>query len=256
MCRILSYLGPSRSADELLRSPPNSLEVQSYQPKEMTEALLNADGFGFAWYTPARPEPARYRSVLPIWSDDNLKSMAPHIRSRCLLANVRSATPGLAVHRANTQPFIRGNLAFVHNGLLGSFRQALMRPLRKTLSDASYAALEGNTDSEHIFALIADVNAASLAERVRCGMYAVSTIVEGLGERALLNVSVTDGVSIVSVRYAIRDDPPSLYLVEETPWGEGSLVCSEPMFQQDIHHPLRPGELVIQTAEGVVRESL
>ena len=256
MCRILTYLGPNRSADALLLEPEHSLVVQSYAPKEMDEALLNADGFGVAWYTEEKPEPALYRSTQPMWSDDNLTRMAPHLVSSCFVANIRSATPGLGVHLANTQPFVRGNLAFSHNGLLGTFRQAVMRPLRRTLTDASQAAIEGNTDSEHIFAAICDVEGMTLVDRVRRGIRAVATIVEGLGERALLNVSVSDGTAIVSARYAVRAEPGSLYVAEETPLGPGSMVCSEPVFSEGVFRPVDAGQMVIQTQQGVVQEAL
>ena len=45
MCRLLAYLGEPIPLEELIFKPEHSLVVQSYQPKELEFALLNADGF-------------------------------------------------------------------------------------------------------------------------------------------------------------------------------------------------------------------
>ncbi|MEJ2094057.1 MAG: class II glutamine amidotransferase, partial [Gammaproteobacteria bacterium] len=50
---------------------------QSWAPKEMAEAVLNADGFGFGWYSDIN-DPMIYLNTLPIWSDINLESLAGH----------------------------------------------------------------------------------------------------------------------------------------------------------------------------------
>ncbi|MCZ7680853.1 MAG: hypothetical protein M5U28_19575 [Sandaracinaceae bacterium] len=106
MCRIAAYAGPPRSLHDLWLAPEHSLVVQSYAPREMNGAILNADGFGMAWYTPAAREPALYRGVLPLWGDENVARMAPHLVSGCVVANVRSATPGMGVSAANVSPFM------------------------------------------------------------------------------------------------------------------------------------------------------
>ena len=46
MCRLLGYLGEPILLDAILYKPEHSLIVQSYDPREMTSGLLNADGFG------------------------------------------------------------------------------------------------------------------------------------------------------------------------------------------------------------------
>lgn len=46
MCRLLGYLGEPILLESILTQPKHSLIVQSYQPQEMQESLLNADGFG------------------------------------------------------------------------------------------------------------------------------------------------------------------------------------------------------------------
>lgn len=211
MCRIFAYLGPETALATLLLDPVHSLEVQSYRPREMATALMNADGFGVAWYTPRGEAPARYRSVLPMWADENFPELARALGSGCVLANVRSATPGVGFGVANTQPFVRGRWSFTHNGYLEGFRAGVMRPLRASLGDAGYGAMRGTSDSEHLFALFIDALDAGatpadalVAVRERCR--------ELLGDRAaLLSLAATDGDTLVALRSAIHADAPTLY---------------------------------------------
>ena len=46
MCRLAAYSGPPLPLAALTHTPTHSLVVQSYKPKQMREALLNADGVG------------------------------------------------------------------------------------------------------------------------------------------------------------------------------------------------------------------
>ncbi|NJO71133.1 MAG: class II glutamine amidotransferase, partial [Oscillatoriales cyanobacterium RM1_1_9] len=82
MCRLLGYLGPTIQLEEILYKPKHSLIVQSYQPLEMQEALLNADGYGVGWYHPTRhSQPFIYRSISPIWNDQNLPPLSRYVES-------------------------------------------------------------------------------------------------------------------------------------------------------------------------------
>ena len=47
---MLGYLGRARALSTLLDDPPHSLLVQSYKAKELEGAVVNADGWGAAWY--------------------------------------------------------------------------------------------------------------------------------------------------------------------------------------------------------------
>lgn len=49
--------GAKRSLAHALVKAPHSLLVQSYQPREMTAGLLNADGFGVAGMIAAKMSP-------------------------------------------------------------------------------------------------------------------------------------------------------------------------------------------------------
>lgn len=245
MCRIAAYAGPPRSLHDLWLAPEHSLVVQSYAPREMNGAILNADGFGMAWYTPAAREPALYRGVLPLWGDENVARMAPHLVSGCAVANVRSATPGMGVSAANVSPFVRGPWSFTHNGLVRSFRP-LARRLRALLDDDSYAAIEGNTDSEHLFALVTTHLAALEADgdpspALRAALATVARLAREGGAGALLNLVLTDGRWLLAVRHAVDEPPPSLYLRER---GEAVELASEPL-DPDGWAPVAAGTMVI-----------
>jgi glutamine amidotransferase len=201
MCRLAAYIGPPRSLHELWLAPPHNLIVQSYAPREMRGAILNADGFGMAWYTDRVESPALYRSVLPLWSDENVARMAPHLVSGCALANVRSATPGMGVQTTNVSPFVRGRWSFTHNGLVRSWK-SLARKVRAALDDEQYAAIEGSTDSEHVFALV--MTHLARDERDPIGAVRGATReLEQLAAGALLNFVLTDGRWLIAVRHAI-----------------------------------------------------
>lgn len=248
MCRFLAYVGPAVTVEELLVTPEHSLVVQSHSPREMRTAIMNADGFGVAWYTDASPEPALYRSVMPMWSDDNLPRMARHLRSSCVLANVRSATPGIGISIANTQPFVHGRLAFTHNGYVRDFKRTVERRMRDGLSDEAYHALVGTSDSEHLFAHLIDAlreagnGETRMLDAVRSAMRSVSAMINEADAPALLNIALTDGAEVVAARHAVGESAPTLYLLEQ-PDG-GSLVTSERSFAEGPFRPLAEGEVV------------
>lgn len=247
MCRLLGYVGPARSITSLILEGPHSLEVQSYAPKMMEDALLNADGHGFAWYTGGVDEPGRYRSVLPLWGDDNVRAMGAQIQSTHVLAYVRSATPGIGMGMANTQPFVHGRYAFTHNGYLKDFRAGTMRRIRRRLGDVAYEAIRGTSDSEHLFALFVDATerGANVHEALEETVAVATEASEGAA--ALMALAVTDGRTLWAAR-EVRDHglAPSLHLLA----GDGVWVASEPTFDGDWI-PFPPGGRVVVDPGGV-----
>ena len=236
MCRLMGYLGSPVSVDRLLMKPEHSLVVQSYQPREMTAGLVNADGFGLGWYHPQRAvEPFTYKNTLPIWSDVNLASLSRYIESGCVLANVRSATSGQATDLSNCQPFQRGAILGVHNGYIENFRQTLYRPLRDRLSDAAYQSIDGSTDSEHIFALLTDILDANPAIGLTAAVQQTLTTLSDLGQQYKTgfsaNLVISDGQQLVASRCANRSPTPSLYWLRDDPlFPQAVLIASEPLF--------------------------
>jgi len=152
MCRFIAYLGKPIMADELLLKPANSLVHQSYHAGEMPE-MLNGDGFGVGWYVHSISKlPGLFRAITPAWSNRNLHYNAPLIRTNCLFAHIRAATEG-ATTEDNTHPFSFGSFLMMHNGGIPRF-QLIRRKLLALLDDDVFNWIKGQTDSEHVFALL------------------------------------------------------------------------------------------------------
>lgn len=241
MCRLLGYLGPSLRLDHLLSQPEHSLVVQSYQPREMNEGLMSADGFGFGWYPLQRnTDPFTYKNLLPIWNDANLPHLTRYIESDCVLASVRSATPGLAVDMSNCQPFHSGQIMAIHNGYIKNFRQTLYRPIRDRLTDKIYQDVQGITDSEHIFALLmsewqATPN-ATLTHALHKTLQVLTNLMQIHQVAISANLVVSDGQQLVASRFASGCPTPSLYWLRDDPsFPDSVIVASEPMFEGDWH---------------------
>jgi len=259
MCRLLAYDGPPIEAGALLLRPPHSLYHQSYAPREMTSGTVNADGYGLAWYDPdRRAEPFLYRTILPIWNDANLSTIGDYVRAPHLLANVRSATPGQALDFSNTQPFVSGRLAVLHNGFVDNFRTTLYRLIRDGISDDAYAALAGTTDSEHLFAWIlhhVEVE-GDLATGTRAALAALVEVAPDA--RMTLNFIISDGRALVATRYAHNAACPTLYWARGlADFPDAIMIASEPLTEDDAWRPLDEHALVRIVGDGTLeRESL
>ncbi len=210
MCRFALYLGPPTTLGSLVTQPEHSIIRQSLRSDEGIEPL-NGDGFGVGWYRPELSEgPAVFKDLTPAWSNANLLNLAPVTVSSCILAHVRSATPGLPVTRLNCHPFGWGRFAFMHNGHLAGFH-SYVRRLRSGLSDEAYRLIQGSTDSEHLFALFVDAWRAlegteEMPRMVRALAEAIGRSEEfrrsaGIEEPSLLNLALTDGSRAVVTRW-------------------------------------------------------
>ncbi len=236
MCRLLGYLGSPISLEKLLYSPEHSLIVQSYQPREMNSGVLNADGFGVGWYHSQKDtNPFTYKNILPIWNDVNLPSLSRYVESRCVLGYVRSATAGQAVDLSNCQPFESQRLLCIHNGRIENFRQTLYRTIRDRLSDVAYQSIQGNTDSEHIFALLLDEFQAQPSATLEQALQKVLLDLDRLAKShqlaASINMIVSDGHRLVASRFASDQQAPSLYWLRDDPaFPEAVIIASEPIF--------------------------
>lgn len=279
MCRFALYLGPPIAVSTLVTEPTHSILQQSFEARERDEDPLNGDGFGIAWYVPEiTPEPALFRSPLPAWNDPNLLHLARVTQSRCILAHVRAATPGVPVTVFNCHPFAHGRHAFMHNGAIGDFAR-LQRPLQQGLSDEAWSLIRGSTDSEHLFAGFVDQLAAlpdgedaaqRMAQALDTGVRRLEEQAAdlGLSEPSFLNAAVTDGRVAVVTRYATPPyTPASLYLHTGAlytcaggvcrmlaPGSERGavLVCSEPLSSDPGWQPVPPQHLVVVGADGTV----
>jgi predicted glutamine amidotransferase len=222
MCRFLAYRGAPVILDELLFQPENSLIHQSFHALERRDPV-NGDGFGVGWYAPeVHREPARFLSIRPAWNHRNLRSLAPRIRSGAVFAHVRAASEGTVIE-PNCHPFRYRSFLMMHNGFIGDFR-AVKRALRNRLSDETYGWIEGQTDSEHFFALFLDRllekkreghDHHDVVDALRRAIGDLKAILAEAGsiEHFYLNLAVTNGKCIVASRYDtnVYVESPTLY---------------------------------------------
>ena len=155
MCRIAAYIGDRPlPLSALLYDPPHSLEHAAYAPRELIWGHVNVDGTGVAWWVEGRANPLRYVTDKSPWADPNLSDLAPVLSGTPLLAAVRSATPGISHGSQNVAPFVSGDLAAVHNGWIGGFRDGVGRSLLSTLSDTRFSEISSMNDSQALFQLV------------------------------------------------------------------------------------------------------
>lgn len=245
MCRLLGYVGPPATLEQLLIEPPHSLLHQSWAPREQQHGTVNADGFGVGWYDlDRRPQPARYRQARPMWTDRSFASLAGLTASGAVLAAVRSATPPAPTEESGTQPFFHDRWLFAHNGLIEGFRGERGVHLRRSLSPARDAALEGVADSEVLFGLVLDrleTGEASPGE-------ALAAVVDEVqaGGTARLNLVLHDGRSI----HATVCGETLCVLSGRGMAGGGVVVASEPSDDGPGWEPVPDGSLLTATADG------
>ena len=207
--------------------PKHSLYRQSWEPEEMEEAVLNADGFGFAWLNPSK-QTTIYTDTRPIWSDTNLSSLCESLFSAYWLANVRSATPGQQITQSNTHPFKINQIIFTHNGYIEDFNPKIRSIFHDILDASIQAEIQGNTDSEYLFALLRQqlLKTSDLAEAFPAMVSALSEIISD--EKVLLNLIVGDGTQFYILRHAINGQCPTLYYsTEENEFPDAILIASE-----------------------------
>lgn len=227
MCRLAAYLGPPLRLRRFLMEPEHSLMRQSWEPQELREAVVNADGYGVGWFN-EEGKPAVYTCTRPIWADTNLDGLADSLQSRVWLANVRSATPGQPTSEANTQPFLHSGLIYLHNGYLEDFNLQMRVEFHRRLPAKLLATLQGNSDSEYLFALIRHYreNGTPLHEAIATSCRELSDVAGR--KTALFNAILCDGKRLYLCRYAVNGACPSLYyLTAPERYPEGMLVASE-----------------------------
>lgn len=221
MCRLMAYKGTPIIMDMLLYQPKNSLVNQSINAREIEEPL-NGDGFGIGWYVPeVNYEPVTFVSVNPAWSNRNLRNLAPKMQTGCMIAHVRAASVG-EVSESNCHPFQYKNLLMAHNGGVEQFGK-MKRDIRAPLSDEMYNWIKGQTDSEHMFALLLSelfknhntVNPEAVIDSFEIMFRKVKELLKkhDIPDPAYLNMVFTNGLFMVGTRYCSdpKEEPLTLY---------------------------------------------
>jgi glutamine amidotransferase len=152
VCRHLAYVGPPRAVRDFVFDAPHALVHQGRAPREMVVAKDNPDGWGVAWWPPGAVEPRRYRTTTVMWDDAGFTDADD--KAVALLAAVRKASPNTTLDARNNAPFLAesrvGTLAFSLNG--HAFHASCADRVKGALAPGT--PLEGDTDSEVLFALI------------------------------------------------------------------------------------------------------
>jgi glutamine amidotransferase len=239
MCRHVGYLGDDRTLASVVTQGNTSLYRQSYEPRLQRHGTVNADGWGIGWFTDV-PDlgPARHRSARPIWADPFVGDVAPHVRSGCVVAAVRSATPPAPIEQTGAAPFTDGALLFSHNGAVDDFVQRIGPVLRRTLAPQIEGTIIGSTDSEVLFACIRQAHATGslLPDAVAHTVHAVLAMTP-----ARLNLLVGEADRLIAT--ALGD---TLFTRRSD---AGAWVASEPTDDESGWTEVPDGSLVTVTAE-------
>ena len=222
MCRHLGWLGEPNSLASLVLDPPYGLGVQSYSPRRQKHGLLNADGWGVGFFD-TEGVPRRWRSAGPLWSDASFASVAPVLRSGCVVAAVRSASVGMPVEASASAPFSDGRWLLSHNGLVD---RAVLPPSPKA---------ESVVDSALLAALIFERGLDVLADTI--------TEVGTADPNARLNILAADGSRLLATTWG---DTLSVLHGDD-----GIVLASEP-FDDDPAWQDVPDRHLVEVSRGGV----
>lgn len=232
MCRIAAYVGPVVPLSSLLYDPPHALERQAYLPREMVSGHVNVDGTGVAWWRQGDPDPLRYVSERPPWSDANLPELGRRLSGSPILAVVRSATEGMGTGVENAHPFVVDGVAGSHNGFVRRFREQVAWRLLEDLDPAVRAGFDTMSDSLLLVLMVASRrrSGASLEAAVAGTARRAAEVATGADAAAALNLVVAEAGEVVGLRMARGVPANSLYLLEDGQrWPEGRILASEPL---------------------------
>ncbi|OBK20122.1 ergothioneine biosynthesis protein EgtC [Mycobacterium asiaticum] len=225
MCRHLGWLGSVVSVSSLVLDPPQSLRVQSYAPRRQKHGLMNADGWGVGFFDDRSggAVPRRWRSAAPLWGDTSFESVAPALRSHCIVAAVRSATVGMPIEISSTAPFTDGEWLLSHNGVVD--RSVLpQHPMAESICDSAQLAAA-------IFARGMDALGESIAQ------------IGDADPLARLNIMAANGSRLVATAWG-----DTLFLLRRN---DGVVLASEPYDDDPGWEEVPDRHLVEVDAEGV-----
>ncbi len=221
MCRHLGWLGEPRSVASLVLDPPYGLLVQSYSPRKQKHGLMNADGWGVGFFDGSVAR--RWRSAAPLWGDASFASVAPALRSGCVVAAVRSASVGMPIEPSASAPFSDGRWLLSHNGLVD-----------RTVLPPS-ASAESTNDSALLAALIFDRGLDVLGDTV--------SEVAATDPNARLNILAGNGSQLLATTWG-----DTLFVLRRD---DGVVLASEP-FDDDPQWQEIPDRHLVKVTDSSV----
>lgn len=243
MCRILGYRGAPIDLRSLLYDPPHALECQAvFAPLQFDgRGGTNVHGWGVGWWATPDAGPERYRSAISMAEDEGLRADAASVRAQTVIAAVRNASPGAALTVTGNSPFVAAPWLFTHNGFVDGFRDGLGTELTAAVTPARRARIEGDADSETVFALLLD-----RLDRGEAPADALGALLVELADRApasRLNFLLGDGRTLWATRWGNS-------LFTHLAWHGGRVVASEPFDDDPGWVPVPDGSLVTVTEAG------
>jgi glutamine amidotransferase len=219
MCRHLGWLGAEVTLSALVLDPPHGLRVQSYAPRWQKRALLNADGWGVGFFDPPfeGSAPRRWRSPAPLWGDTSFDSVAPALRSHCVVAAVRSATVGMPIEISATAPFTDGQWLLSHNGVVDRGVLPLSSSAESVCDSAILAATIFERGLDALGDTITEIGAADPDARLNVLAGNGSRLLATTWNETLSILRRPDGVVLASEPYdndSEWEDVPDRHLVE------------------------------------------
>ncbi|MEO6822521.1 MAG: class II glutamine amidotransferase [Candidatus Nanopelagicales bacterium] len=163
MCRMLGWSA---------QVPCSAQDVLGEDLERLRElSNLHEDGWGAAWYA-GDTAPQVVREAVPAHESSEFLPMLAEHRASIGIVHLRWATGALARCIENTHPFVRGDVAFIHNGSIPEFDR-----LRALVDDDLLRTVEGTTDSELYF--LAVLSARRRLDSVPAAFAAVIKGLEG-----------------------------------------------------------------------------
>lgn len=245
MCRLYGFRATELTKIECtLAHAQNALIIQSHQDRSGASHL---HGWGLAFYR--NQQLYVERQARAAIEDENFRRAAARAYSDAVLAHVRRATVG-RVALENTHPFHHGSWTFVHNGTLPHFAE--LRPkLLAAMTLEHRAAIQGETDSEHIFHMILSryetMPGQPLLDALRACLQQIIAWCDPTDSAARigLNVLLTDGVRLVGSRWG-----RTLHYIERRDVHDCE-ICGFPHIR---HDPRRPYRAVVIASEPISHE--
>ena len=203
MCRMFGMVaGRPVSARDVLRDAPRGMRTLAHE---------HADGWGIAVH--AQGGWLVHRSTNCAARCQRYDELAACVEGRLVIAHVRKKTVG-EVSLLNTHPFQRGRFVFAHNGTVKD-----VNALRARTSVDQLAQLEGDTDSERLFAFV--LTFVDALGDTRLGVAAAVRALHSLGDIGTANFLMSDGTHLYAHRLG-----QSLFALAR----EGvSMIASEPL---------------------------
>jgi glutamine amidotransferase len=217
MCRHLGWLGHEVSVSSLVLDPPHGLRTQSYAPRRQKHGLMNADGWGVGFFDAATPR--RWRSAAAMWGDVSFDSVAPALRSSCVVAAVRSATVGMPIEAGATAPFTDGHWLLSHNGIVDRGVLPASTSAESVCDSAILAALIFTRGLDALGDTIAEVGTDDPTARLNILAANGSRLVATTWGDTLSLLRRDDGLVLASEPYdddSGWEDVPDHHLVEVT----------------------------------------